>query len=138
MYSILFSVYIMIPNPDTLDNETLPEGWIAIHKKIQWLELRLPHYPFIRKSMMGMQLNLGQLMPNGCSYLLYLTLICRELKVELEITQFNDAYMLKQNPTNPRKVYILAKQDRGINIILPKNEKNWKQYFSTFWSMGDN
>lgn len=27
------------------------------------------------------------------------------------------------------KVYMSVKQERGINVILSKNEKNWKEYF---------
>lgn len=48
--------------------------------------------------------------------------------------EFNDVYMLKQNPTDTMRVYMSAKQDRGINVILPKNEKSWKQCFFYFSS----
>lgn len=37
--------------------------------------------------------------------------------------------MLKQNPTNLGRVYMSVKQDRGINVAFPRNEKNWKEYF---------
>lgn len=31
------------------------------------------------------------------------------------------------------RVFMAAKQeDQGVNIVLPKNEKNWKQYFFMF------
>lgn len=48
--------------------------------------------------------------------------------VKLKIPKFNDAYMLKQNPTTQR-VYMSAKQDWGINVIFHEIKKNCKQYF---------
>lgn len=49
-------------------------------------------------------------MLNGWRYLLYLTLIYRELGVELEMHKVNNAYELKQNPTDTIRVYMSAKQ----------------------------
>lgn len=46
--------------------------------------------------------------------------------VDLEILEFNKAYIFKYNPTDPRRVYMYAKQNQGINVSLPKNKKNWK------------
>lgn len=51
--------------------------------------------------------------------------------------EFNDAYMLKQIPTHLIKVYMLAKQDQGINVILPENEKKYKQYFFYIFGLWD-
>lgn len=38
-------------------------------------------------------------------------LICKEHEVELEIPEFNNAYMSKQNPTDTKTIYMSAKQD---------------------------
>lgn len=59
-------------------------------------------------------------MPNEWKYLLCFTLIYRKLKVDLQMLKFNDAYILKQNPTDTKRVYLLAKKDWGINVILLK------------------
>lgn len=71
------------------------------------------------------------LMSNGWSYMFYLTLICRKLGVQLEIPKFNNVYMLKQTPTNTRRIYMLDKQDYGINVIFLGNENNLN-FFSMF------
>lgn len=54
--------------------------------------------------------------------------------------EFNEVYILKQNATDMRMAYISIKQDWGINVIFPKNENNWNQYFfyvSGQWEMSD-
>lgn len=79
-------------------------------------------------------------MPNRWRYLLCLTLICREHGVDLKMPEFNDTYVLKQNPTNTIRLYKSTKHDQGINVSLPKNDKNWKQYLFnvfTWWETTD-
>lgn len=112
----------MIPNPNALDSVTLPKRWIVFHKNLFGLGLSFTCFPFIGKFLVGMQLVPYQLIPNVWKYQLSLTLVCRHLKIKM--AEFNDAYMLKQSPNNVKKVYMWAKQDRGINVVLPKNEKN--------------
>lgn len=41
----------------------------------------------------------------------------KKLRMELEISKFNDVYMLKQNPTYTRRDFMSTKQDKGINIV---------------------
>lgn len=53
-----------------------------------------------------------------------LILIYKKLRVELEMPKFNKTYMLKQNPIDTRRVYMLAKHDKGLNVVLSKNKKN--------------
>lgn len=62
-------------------------------------------------------------------YLLSLTLLYKEINVELEISKFNETSVLKIEPTNPSRMYMFAKQDRDVNVMLPNREKNKKQYF---------
>lgn len=62
---------------------------------------------------MRTQLTPSQLLPNGLRYLLCLILIYRELEVELEMLEFNKAYLLKVNPSNAARVYMLDKQTMG-------------------------
>lgn len=38
--------------------------------------------------------------------------------------EFNEAYMLKVNPSDTDRVYMVAKKDKGLNIVLIENERN--------------
>lgn len=78
----------MIPSHGILDSVTLPIGWIAFHKKAIWLGVRFPFY--VRKFLMRMPLALGHLMPNGWRYRLCLTLISRELVMDLDNMSFHE------------------------------------------------
>lgn len=42
--------------------------------------------------------------------------------------ELNEAYTLKLNPNEMRQVYISIKQDKGLNVMIYTNERNWKQY----------
>lgn len=44
--------------------------------------------------------------------------------MKLEMLKFYESYMLKQNPTYMRRVYIPAKHDNGLKVMVSKNEKN--------------
>lgn len=68
-------------------------------------------------------------MSNVWRYFLYLTIICRELKVKLEMSELNEEYVIKKISTYMRRVYMPVKKDQGINMILLENEKNQKEYF---------
>lgn len=39
------------------------------------------------------------------------------------MTDFNDTYGFKKNSTDTIRVYMLAKEDWGINVVLLRNEK---------------
>lgn len=61
--------------------------------------------------------------------------------MKLDMLKFYESYMLKQNPTYMRRVYIPAKHDNGLKVMVSKNEKNWKQYFfyvSSKWETNEN
>lgn len=83
-------------------------------------------YDFIKTFLRSSQLAPSQLLSNGLKCVLSLTLIYRELGVELEMIEFNEAYVVKVNTlTNPRFICLLNKI-RRLNVIPPKNHRNWK------------
>lgn len=128
MYNILSSIQIMIRNPGVLDSMALPTVWTTFHEKALWLGVRFPLYPFIRKFLILIQLLSRQLMPNGWRYLLCLTVICRKLGLELEMSEFNDTYVLKQT------LQILDKSICQQNRIKYKCDpfKKWEKLKITF------
>lgn len=93
MYDIPSSVQIMIHFLVIVDSAPPSIRWITFHEKDLWLGVIFPLYPFIIIFLARMQLVIGQLIPNGWRYMLCLTLICRELRIDIEILEFRGIYV---------------------------------------------